>query len=105
MINNNCIYILGVSKTNFDNAITKNYNMLFVGFLLDKNTNEIVDVEVTMILELSNRFIKSLLIGKNFIKDQDKIIAEVERTYLGSSQKSIIVAYKDAIKKYIKSKN
>ena len=48
---------------------------------------------------------REIFIGKNFIKDQDKIIAEVERTYLGSSQKSIIVAYKDAIKKYIKSKN
>ncbi|WP_130889453.1 MULTISPECIES: DUF3870 domain-containing protein [Fusobacterium] len=100
MINNNCIYILGVSKTNFDNAITKNYNMLFVGFLLDKNTNEIVDVEVTMILELSNRFIKSLLIGKNFIKDQDVIIKEFENKYFGRSQKALIIAYKDALKKY-----
>lgn len=100
MINNNCIYILGVSKTNFDNAITKNYNMLFVGFLIDKDTDKIVDVEATMILELSNLFIKSLFIGKNFIKDQNKIIDEFEKKYFGRSQKALITAYKDALKKY-----
>lgn len=100
MITDNCIYILGVSKTNFDNAITKNYNMLFVGFLIDKDTDKIVDVEATMILELSNLFIKSLFIGKNFIKDQNKIINEFENKYFGRSQKALITAYKDALKKY-----
>lgn len=102
MMTDNYIYILGVSKTNFDNAITKNYNMLFIGFLIDKNTNEIIDVEATMILELSNRFIKSLFIGKNFIKDQDIIINEFEKKYFGRSQKALITAYKDALKKYEK---
>lgn len=55
-----------------------------------------------MILELSNRFIKSLFIGKNFIKDQDIIINEFEKKYFGRSQKALITAYKDALKKYEK---
>ncbi|BBA52457.1 DUF3870 domain-containing protein [Fusobacterium varium] len=100
MMTDNYIYILGVSKTNFDNAITKNYNMLFVGFLIDKNSDKIVDVEATMILELSNKFIKTLFINKNFIKDYDIIINEFEKRYFGRSQKALITAYKDALKKY-----
>lgn len=100
MITEDCIYVLGLSKTNLDNAITKLFNMLFVGFVIDKKTDIIVDVEATMALQLSNKFIKSLLIGKNFVKDYDEIIKAFETRYLGKSQKALILAYKDALKKY-----
>ena len=35
------------------------------------------------------------------IKNQDKIIEELEKRYFGKSQKALIIAYKDALKKYI----
>lgn len=96
-------YIVGNAKTNLDNPITKNYNKFFLAFIVSDKDDIILETEVSSILKITN--VREIFVGKNFIKDQDKIIAEVERTYLGSSQKSIIVAYKDAIKKYIKSKN
>ena len=41
-----------------------------------------------------------LYINKNFIKDYDIIINEFEKRYFGRSQKALITAYKDALKKY-----
>lgn len=98
-------YIVGNAKTNLDNPITKNYNRFFLAFIVSEKDDIILETEVSSILKITNSFVREIFVGKNFVKDQDKIIEEVERTYLGSSQKSIIVAYKDAIKKYIKSKN
>ena len=86
-------YIVGNAKTNLDNPITKNYNKFFLAFIVSDKDDIILETEVSSILKITNSFVREIFVGKNFIKDQDKIIAEVERTY------------KDAIKKYIKSKN
>lgn len=97
-------YIVGTAKTSIDNAITKNYNSFFVAFIIDKN-GKILDVEASTILKITNDFIKKVFIGKYFIGDFDEISSIILKNYLGSSQKSIIVAYKDAIKKYNQSVN
>lgn len=97
-------YIVGRSKTSIDNAITKNYNSFFMGFTIDED-GTIIDVEASAILKATNVFIKKIFIGKNFIKDFEEISSIILKNYLGSSQKSIIVAYKDAIKKYSQSLN
>lgn len=85
-------YIVGNAKTNLDNLITKNYNKFFLAFIVLTKDDIIIETEVSSILKITNSFVREIFVGKNFIKDQNKIIAEVERTYLGSSQKSIIVA-------------
>ncbi|WP_281699333.1 DUF3870 domain-containing protein [Cetobacterium somerae] len=97
-------YIVGTAKTSIDNAITKNYNSFFVGFIIDDN-GKILDVEASAILKITNDFIKKIFVGKDFIKDFEEISSIILKNYLGSSQKSIIVAYKDAIKKYNQSVN
>ncbi len=97
-------YIIGTAKTSIDNAITKNYNSFFVGFVIDEN-GKILDVEASAILKITNDFIKKIFIEKDFIRGVEEISATILKNYLGSSQKSIIVAYKDAIKKYNQSVN
>lgn len=99
------IYIVGNAKTSLTNPITKLYNKFFVAFIISYNNDIILDVEIPAVLEVTNCFIKEIFIGKNFIKDQNKIIENINGRYLGESQKSLIVAYKDALKKYISSKN
>ena len=97
-------YIEGTVKTYIDKAINKNYNSFFVGFIIDEN-GKILDVEASAILKITNDFIKKIFVGKDFIKDFEEISSIILKNYLGSSQKSIIVAYKDAIKKYNQSAN
>lgn len=97
------VYIIGESRTNMDNAITLIYNSFYIAFEIDVNTDEIIDVGCTHTIDLTERFIKKLLIGKNIVVDN--LEQEIKRRYHGTSQKAVIVSYKDALKKYQEVKN
>ena len=99
------IYVVGFAKTNLDNPITKNYVKFLLAFIINEKTNEILDFEMSSIFKMTNDFVKDLFVGRKFIEDEEEIIESIKKRYLGNSQKSIIVAYKDAIKKYNNSKN
>jgi len=103
--NDNTIYLIGNSKSQQDNPITQVYGQFFMGFLVDGPTGLIVDVECNAIISLTNDILKCLFIGQNIISDYDSLRSKVEKRYLGSSQKAILVAFKDAQKKYIDYKS
>lgn len=93
------VYIVGDSKTHSDNAITVIYNSYYIAFEIDVDTDEIVDVGCTHTIDITENFIKKIFLRKSII-DSDKITQEIYRRYHGTSQKAIIVSYKDALKKY-----
>jgi len=100
MYNKNTVYIVGHGKTSCDNAITSNFKIFFIGFVIDTVDDSIVDLECSATISITSRFVHDLFAGKSF-KDYDpKIEEEIARRYYGTSQKAIITAYKDAVKKY-----
>jgi hypothetical protein len=94
------LYIVGHGKTNNDNAITEHYKIFFIGFVIDVKNDEIIDLGSSTTIEVTANFIKSLFIGKSFSKYSEELENEITLRYFGSSQKAIITAYKDALKKY-----
>lgn len=100
MYNKNTVYIVGHGKTSCDNAITSNFKIFFIGFVVDTETDIIVDLECSATISITSRFIKSLFQGKSFAAFDPELETEITRRYYGTSQKAIITAYKDAIKKY-----
>lgn len=94
-------YIVGNSKSQQNNPITHVYGAFFMGFIVKSTTGEIVDVECNSILPLTSDFIKTIFIGKNITQDYEKIRIDLEKRYLASSQKAILVAFKDAQKKFV----
>lgn len=104
-INKNTLYIIGNSKSQQNNPITHVYGAFFIGFLVNQSSSIILDVESNAIISLTNSFIKSIFIGKSMEMDFDIIKNEVEKRYLGSSQKGIIVAFKDAQKKFFEHRS
>jgi len=98
------VYIVGDSKTNIDNAITSIYNSYYIAFEIDVGTDQIIDVGCTHTIDITESFIKKIFLGKSII-DFDRIVQEIYRRYHGTSQKAIIVSYKDALKKYRDIKN
>jgi hypothetical protein len=99
MNNAETVYIIGESKTNADNAITSIYSSFYIAFEVDTKSDEIVDVCCTHTIELTEKFVKGIFLHKS-INNSQEIDQEVKRRYHGSSQKAIIVAHKDALKKY-----
>ena len=82
------------------NPITHQFSQFFITFIADGESGEILDLEASVVLSLTNRFIKDIFLGRSLADVDPKIIEKIDHTYLGSSQKAIQVAYKDAVKKY-----
>lgn len=101
MCDNNTVYIIGESRTNMDNAITVIYNSFYIAFEVNAETDEIVDVGCVHTISITENFIKKIFIGKNIIEFEKHIEKEVKKRYHGTSQKAILVSYKDALKKYL----
>ncbi|PRR78061.1 hypothetical protein CLLI_19810 [Clostridium liquoris] len=100
MYNDDTVYVVGNSKTNTDNAITNRFNSFFIGFVVEMKNDTIVDLSCSATIRTTDEFIKSLFIGRSLIEFDLKLEEEIKRRYHGSSQRAIIVAYKDAVKKY-----
>jgi len=104
MYDKNTVYVIGHGKTNTDNAITEKFKIFFIGFIIDSETDEIVDIGCSATIPATEEFIASIFVGRKFDKFYEDIEQEVMRRYFGSSQKAIVVAYKDALKKYCEVK-
>jgi len=98
------VYVIGHGRTQSDNPIMNVYSQFFVGFSINVETDEVVDAAASVILEETKSFVRSLFVGKKFDDIHDEIINEIERRYWGSSQRALIVAYKDAVKHYVENK-
>ncbi|MBK5242933.1 DUF3870 domain-containing protein [Clostridium sp.] len=100
MYNKNTIYVVGNAKTNTENAITNKFSSFFIGFVVDVETDTIIDLSCSSTIRTTDDFIKTLLMGRSLkVFDQD-LEDEVKKRYHGSSQRAIVVAYKDGVKKY-----
>ena len=68
-------YIVGESRTNVDNAITKVYGSFFIAFEVIPSTGEIIQTDCSRTLELTNDFIRKLFLHKHLETDA-KVIEE-----------------------------
>lgn len=101
----NSLYIVGNSKSQLNNPITQLYGQFFIGFVVETISGKIIDVECNAIISLTNKILKDLLIGESMTSDFEAIKTHITKRYLGSSQKAILVAFKDAQKKYLDFKS
>lgn len=105
MFAENTIYIVGNAKSQQNNPITHRYGQFFIGFVVEQETGKIVTCGSSATISTTADFICSLFTGKNMREEFEVIRQQVERRYFGSSQKAILVAYKDAQKKYLRIMN
>ncbi|MDF2040215.1 DUF3870 domain-containing protein [Bacillus sp. CMF12] len=104
MYRQNTVYIIGDSKTSLNNPIMQKYNGFFIGLVIDRETDEIVDAECSSTINLTSLFIKSIFVGKSIL-EADKVMEDIESRYFGSSQKALMVAFKNAHIKYTQIMN
>lgn len=96
----NSIYVVGNSRTTSDNPITFQYSSFLIAFVVDPDTGKILDLGASVTLPVTERFIQELFRDRSIDKVDEGFIKEIYRRYYGSSDKAIVVAYKDAVKKF-----
>ena len=94
------VYLIGESRTNLDNAITKIFNSFYLAFEVDPETDQILQFGCTHTVDLTEEFLSRLFVGRNLWERKETLVAELNRRYGGSSKRAIMVAYLDAIKRY-----
>ena len=100
MYSKSTVYIVGHGKTSCDNAITSNFKIFFIGFVIDTADDSVTDLECAATISITSRFVHDLFVGKSFAAYDPAVEEEITKRYYGTSQKAIITAYKDALKKY-----
>jgi hypothetical protein len=93
------VYIIGDAQASVNNPITQQYSAFFIGLVVDTASHKIIDAGCSSTIPLTSDFVRSIFIGHNMLHF-DAVADEIRRRYHGSSQKALIVAYKDAQKKY-----
>ncbi|AOT69871.1 DUF3870 domain-containing protein [Geosporobacter ferrireducens] len=101
----NTIYVVGDAKTAVNNPITLQFSAYFIAFVIDAENEIIIDAGASTTIMVTNQFVRSLFTGYSMKLGAEPMIEEINRRYHGSSQKAMIVAWKDAYKKYQQIKN
>ncbi|MBP2242442.1 hypothetical protein J2Z40_003016 [Cytobacillus eiseniae] len=103
MFQQGTVYVIGDSKTSSNNPIMQQYKAFFVGLVIDRETDKIIEADCSTTIDLTSRFVQSILVGKSIL-DVEQLIWEIEQRYFGSSQKALMVACKNAYIKYLQIK-
>ena len=93
-------YVIGESRTNADNAITKRYGSFYMAFEVDAVTEEVLDFSCTHTVETTERYLAKLFLGENFPNIEGWLEQVLESHYGGSSRRAILTSYRDALKRY-----
>lgn len=94
------VYVIGDSRTNADNAITKTYGAFFMAFEIDDESFEILDFSCTHTITTTQDYLRKLFIGQRFPDVDEWLEDTLNRRYGGSSRKAVLVAYRDALKRW-----
>ncbi len=96
----NTYFVIGESRTNADNAITKIYGSFYVAFEVDGESERVLGFQCTHTLSLTEDYLRKWFIGQSFPQIGDWLEEELERRYGGSSKRAVLTAYRDALKRY-----
>jgi hypothetical protein len=96
----NTIYITGLAKSQLNNPITHQFGRFVLCFVVDRGTGGILACSSSTVMEITAQFLQSIFVGKSMITDSEKILSEIQNRYFGASQKAIIVAYRDAQRRF-----
>lgn len=94
------VFVIGESRTNADNAITKMYGTFYMAFEVEDTTYEILSFSCTHTIVTTQDFLRKLFLGQTFPEVDEWLEDALNRRYGGSSRKAVLVAYRDALKRW-----
>lgn len=100
MYGRDTIYIIGIAKSQQHNPITQQYGRFLLGFVVNKDTGAIESCGSTVVMKSTYDFLDDLFRGRNIDTEGELIRSELENRYFGASQKAIMVAFRDAQRRF-----
>jgi len=95
------IYITGTAKIGRHDPISSRDDIFFIGLIIDRSSHKIVDSTCNMVRDITNDFIKSIIVSYDIVAEIDLLIEEIKDRFHGMAQKSVCASIKDARNKYL----
>ena len=100
MYGRDTIYIIGIAKSQQHNPITQQYGRFLLGFVVNKDTGISESCGSTVVMKSTYDFLDEMFRGRNIDTESELIRSELENRYFGASQKAIMVAFRDAQRRF-----
>lgn len=95
------VFITGVAKVTKDDAINAMYGTFSLSVVVDIHSNRILSASGNTVMQSTNDFLASLLVGKNIVTQMDEICDILKKRFLALAQKAVVVALRDAQNHYL----
>ncbi len=93
------IFAAGMAAPTASTPIAVQYDLLLVTFTFRQGDGIILDAEANMVCDITSSYLRTLLVGRCIYTDLPKILEQIQNTYLGLSQRALLVCMKDAYNK------
>lgn len=85
----NSIYIVGCAKAAAENPITVASQYLILPIIFDRDSGQIYDADINSVCDITERFVKSLLVGRSIYTDYNAIIQDIVPGILGTLKRPL----------------
>lgn len=90
------ICIVSTATVRKSNPVSVVHDKMVLIFVIDRETGQIVDFDVNTACDLTRRFLRQIMVGKNLISEVELIKESLLQNYMGDSVRSLIVGCKAA---------
>lgn len=97
----NTILVTGFAQLPKGTTMYEQYKVIGAALLIDLDTTEIIDAELTFIADLPNKFIKSIVKGYYLSQGLEPLIEELKGRFRTPSQGAVIQAMRSAYDRYV----
>lgn len=101
----NSVLVTGYAKAPQGTSMYEIYRHAGIVLEIDIETHKILDVEFTMVADLTKNFFKKLVVGYSLEDGLDSLIERIKQYYFAPSQQAIIVALQSANQRYWEYRN
>lgn len=94
------ILVTGFAQLPKGTPLTEMQKIFACSLVIDRTDGTIVDASFTFLMELTENFLKQLVIGKKFPEDWEEIQYQINDQYLVHTQGAVIQALRVAFERY-----
>ncbi|MBO1002767.1 DUF3870 domain-containing protein [Pseudogracilibacillus auburnensis] len=94
------VLVTGYAKAPQGTSMYEIYRHAGIVLEIELKTHTIIDVEFTMVADLTKKFFKKLVVGYSLEDGLDGLISRIKQFYFAPSQQAIIVALQSANQRY-----
>jgi beta-lactamase class A len=96
----NSCFVVGESRTNLDNSITRIFGSFYMGFEVERETEAVIAFNCTHTMAVTEDFLRGLFLGAHFPSIDEWLEKALDTRYGGSSKRAVLASYRDALKRY-----